>query len=184
MSLPINVTTVYMASNVTTNVTANVTGPQFVGTDLYGALSIVTIFALLIGVVYLYEIRKAYAQSQQILTAADKKELVKNLNASVTAITSTLDKDKKTALSAEDQQSITDLTKLIQCLTDSETTGIIGFTRGQIAISVIFILGVAVILVAFSSSPNPSILSNVLSMLGATLAAVVGFYFGTKKDGQ
>lgn len=170
--------------NVTANVTGNVTGPQFVGNDLYGALAIVLIFAFLIGIVYMYELYKAYAQTQEILTAADKKELVKNLNTAVTAITSTLDKDKKPALSAEDQKSITDITSLIQSLTDSETTGIIGFTRGQIAISVIFILGVAVILIFFSSSQNSTTLSNVLSMLGATLAAVVGFYFGTKKEGQ
>ena len=170
--------------NVSQNLTVNVTGPQFVGNDLVGALFIVLVFALLIGIVYMYELYQAYAQTKIILEPKEKKELIMQLSTNIETITKSLDKEKKPALSAEDQKSITDITALIKSLTDSEATGIIGFTRGQIAISVIFILGAAVILIFFSSSQNPTILSNVLSMLGATLAAVVGFYFGTKKEGQ
>ena len=56
--------------------------------------------------------------------------------------------------------------------------GISGFTRGMIAFTVILILGIATLLVLFATSADSQIVNNIISMLGATLAAVVGFYFG------
>jgi len=56
--------------------------------------------------------------------------------------------------------------------------GISGFTRGMIAFAVILILGIATMLILFATSGDPQLVNNIISMLGATLAAVVGFYFG------
>jgi len=56
--------------------------------------------------------------------------------------------------------------------------GLSGFTRGMIAFAVILILGIATLLILFATSANSEVVNNVISMLGATLAAVVGFYFG------
>ncbi|MGA2917426.1 MAG: hypothetical protein ABSE13_02675 [Methanoregula sp.] len=56
--------------------------------------------------------------------------------------------------------------------------GLSGFTRGMIAFAVILILAIATMLILFATSADSQVVNNIISMLGATLAAVVGFYFG------
>jgi hypothetical protein len=64
--------------------------------------------------------------------------------------------------------------------TASGPPGIAGMSRALMALSVIIILGIAVFhLLAYGQQQeNLTIINNVLSMLGATLAAITGFYFG------
>lgn len=66
----------------------------------------------------------------------------------------------------------------IQEILKQPVTGITGSTRGIIAFAIIFIVGVSVILIMFAKGGDPQIVNNVISMLGATLATIVGFYFG------
>lgn len=151
---------------------------QFNMSDLIGALVVVGLFALFVGGIYVYEIKKAYEFSWRLDDA--------NRSAIVTALTNNLDTLTKKVADNKDVQSadlakISDAITSMQKLLDAEPTGIQGFTRGQIAMTVIFLLGTAVILVIFSLKPDSTILNNVLSMMGATLAAVVGFYFGGEK---
>jgi len=61
--------------------------------------------------------------------------------------------------------------------------GISGMSRSLMAFAVIIILGIALfhLMIYCSNSSNDkitTIISNVLSMLGATLASITGFYFG------
>jgi acetolactate synthase regulatory subunit len=56
--------------------------------------------------------------------------------------------------------------------------GIVSFTRGMIAFAIVFLLGIAVMLIMFATKGDPQIVNNIVSMLGATLAAIAGFYFG------
>ena len=56
--------------------------------------------------------------------------------------------------------------------------GIKGFTRGMIAFAVILIMGISMMLIMFANVGDPQLVNNIISMLAATLAAVVGFYFG------
>jgi hypothetical protein len=58
--------------------------------------------------------------------------------------------------------------------------GIAGMSRSLMAFAVIIILGIAMFhLLTFCKDPESiKIISNVLSMLGATLASITGFYFG------
>jgi len=57
-------------------------------------------------------------------------------------------------------------------------SGIEGSTRGIIAFAIIFTVGVSAMLVMFAKGGDPQIVNNVISMLAATLATIVGFYFG------
>jgi hypothetical protein len=58
--------------------------------------------------------------------------------------------------------------------------GISGMSQSLMAFAVIIILGIAMFhLLAYCKDPDSrKIISNVLSMLGATLASITGFYFG------
>lgn len=60
--------------------------------------------------------------------------------------------------------------------------GIPGLARAMMALTVIFILGVAVFHVLVKGVPggDSSIVNNILSMLAGLLAAITGFYFGGK----
>ena len=60
--------------------------------------------------------------------------------------------------------------------------GIPGLGRSTMALTVILVLGAAIIhlLVIPSELPNREIIGNVLSLLGGALASIVGFYFGGK----
>ena len=61
--------------------------------------------------------------------------------------------------------------------------GIPGLARAMMALTVIVVLGIAVIHLLVEGSPggNSQIINNVLSMLAGLLAAITGFYFGGKK---
>ncbi|MGA9754211.1 MAG: hypothetical protein WBV23_03625 [Desulfobaccales bacterium] len=58
--------------------------------------------------------------------------------------------------------------------------GIAGMSRSLMAFAVIIILGIAMfhLLTFCKDQESMKIISNVLSMLGATLASITGFYFG------
>ena len=58
--------------------------------------------------------------------------------------------------------------------------GIAGMSRSLMAFAVIIILGIAMfhLLTFCKDAESIKIISNVLSMLGATLASITGFYFG------
>lgn len=56
--------------------------------------------------------------------------------------------------------------------------GIAGSTRGIIAYAIIFTVGITVMLVMFATEGDSQIVTNIISMLAATLATIVGFYFG------
>jgi hypothetical protein len=59
--------------------------------------------------------------------------------------------------------------------------GIVGLSRGTMAILVIAILGIALFhLLTTRQNSDSQIISNVISMLGSLIAAIVGFYFGGK----
>ncbi len=144
--------------------------------DLYIALIIIAIFALFVGVIYLYEIKRAY----DLVKGRKTDDVVNALIRSVQDLTEKV-KGQPTITTSD----ITQLSTVIDSLKDlTQATGISGFTRGQISMTVIFILGIAVILVLFAFQADTAIVSNVVSMLGATLAAVVGFYFGEKGSSQ
>jgi len=56
--------------------------------------------------------------------------------------------------------------------------GISGLARTVMALTVIVILGIAVLHLLVQGSENTRIIENVLSMLAGLLAAITGFYFG------
>jgi uncharacterized membrane protein len=65
--------------------------------------------------------------------------------------------------------------------------GIKGLTRGSIALTVIVVLGIAVfhiltvgVVGSASQEANSQIINNVLSLLTGLLAAITGFYFGSR----
>lgn len=58
--------------------------------------------------------------------------------------------------------------------------GISGMSRSLMAFAVIIILGIAVFHLLATKGADSDIVKNVLSMLGATLASITGFYFGGK----
>jgi hypothetical protein len=58
--------------------------------------------------------------------------------------------------------------------------GISGFTRGMIALGIIFVLGISIILIFIAKNGDSQLATNTLSMMETSLAAVVGFYFGGK----
>lgn len=60
--------------------------------------------------------------------------------------------------------------------------GILGLARSVMALTVIVVLGIAVIhiLVEGPRGDNSQIINNILSMLAGLLAAITGFYFGGK----
>jgi hypothetical protein len=57
-------------------------------------------------------------------------------------------------------------------------TGVAGSTRGIIAFAIIFTIGITTMLVMFAKEGDPQLVNNIISMLAATLATIVGFYFG------
>ena len=64
--------------------------------------------------------------------------------------------------------------------------GIPGLARATMALTVIVILGIAVIHILVEGSPegDSQIINNILSMLAGLLAAITGFYFGGKAAGK
>ncbi len=62
-----------------------------------------------------------------------------------------------------------------------------GLTRGLIALTTILILGIALFHLTIFGTPSPDVtpvLNNLLSLLGGLLAAITGFYFGTRSSQQ
>jgi len=78
----------------------------------------------------------------------------------------------------QSEKTIENLFNAVMANLKEPIEGISGFTRGMIAFAVILILGIATLLILFATSADAQIVNNIISMLGATLAAVVGFYFG------
>ena len=58
--------------------------------------------------------------------------------------------------------------------------GIAGFNRGLISFGIIFVLSIAVVMIFVAKNGDPQLANTIMSMMGTTLAAVVGFYFGGK----
>ena len=142
-----------------------------------GGIIVILILALFVGLIYFYEIRQAYKTSH--LGDAQKSQIINSLTTNMDNLVKAATAPG-TTISSDDLTKFKDMLSDVKSLLDEKTTGIEGFTRGQIAITVIFILGAAIILITFSLRSNDTLVTNVLSMLSATLAAVVGFYFGGK----
>jgi fibronectin type III domain protein len=65
--------------------------------------------------------------------------------------------------------------------------GMQGLTRGLIALTTILILGIVLLHLSIFGSPSSDItptLNNLLSLLGGLLAAITGFYFGSRSGQQ
>jgi len=72
----------------------------------------------------------------------------------------------------------TEIKELLVAMDDGPT-GFIGLTRGVIAVTLILILGLAILhLIMFGS--EPTVAERLLTMLAGALTAVIGFYFGSK----
>lgn len=97
--------------------------------------------------------------------------------------TGNLDELKKTVKNwvNEHEPSYSLITSIID-LMKQPVEGISGFTRGMIAIGIIFILGIAIVMILIAENGDRQLVSSVMSMMGTTLAAVVGFYFGGKSS--
>ena len=60
------------------------------------------------------------------------------------------------------------------------STGISGFRRTIIALTVLLIIGIALFILIGSGKDDLDVIGNVLSMLAGIVAAIAGFYFGGK----
>jgi flagellar biosynthesis GTPase FlhF len=60
------------------------------------------------------------------------------------------------------------------------STGISGFRRTIIALTVLLIIGIALFILIDSGKDDLDVIGNVLSMLAGIVAAIAGFYFGGK----
>lgn len=63
---------------------------------------------------------------------------------------------------------------------DQGPTGLLGLTRGIIAVTLILVLGVAVFHLVVFSHKVPDVADKLLMLLAGTLTAITGFYFGSK----
>ncbi len=72
------------------------------------------------------------------------------------------------------------LTTSILDLMKQPVEGIAGFNRGLISFGIIFVLSIAVVMIFVAKNGDPQLANTIMSMMGTTLAAVVGFYFGGK----
>jgi uncharacterized protein involved in tolerance to divalent cations len=150
----------------------NQTSMVFTVEGVLSALACSTLILLIILIPYLYELYCAY----QLARERDKN--------AQTIFESTV-KDFMSRLKM--QGSITDeqLSSLydrvftpIQETMKQPVSGITGSTRGIIAFAIIYTVGVATMLVLFAKSGDSQLVNNVVSMLAATLATIIGFYFG------
>ncbi len=75
--------------------------------------------------------------------------------------------------------NLKELQELVKKISKSPP-GISGLSRATMALTVLMVLGVAMIHILVKGSPkeNSQIVNNVLSMLAGLLAAITGFYFG------
>ena len=111
------------------------------------------LIALFIAIPILYDTKKAYELSQNLI---EQLSNVNNLQVSQ-------DARKEIILDIIDSSQ--------------DPKGVTGTTRRTLALTVLLVLGISVVIIIFASG-DTQITSNIISMLGATLAAVVGFYFG------
>ena len=84
---------------------------------------------------------------------------------------------------AADKLQLSELKELLKEVGISPP-GIPGLARATMALTVIVVLGIAVvhILVGSSSDKDSQIVNNILSMLAGLLSAITGFYFGGKSE--
>jgi len=85
--------------------------------------------------------------------------------------------DTVNALPAEQKKEYID--KILEKSSES-ATGLSGLARSTMAFTVIFLLGIAVMIVMMSGNVDSPVANNILSILAGTLSAVVGFYFGSR----
>jgi hypothetical protein len=75
----------------------------------------------------------------------------------------------------------TDEIKSLLSAMDEGPTGLVGLTRGMIAVTLILVLAFAVFhLIVFTPSEVPDLAEKLLMLLAGTLTAITGFYFGSK----
>jgi hypothetical protein len=159
--------------NFTTTIVTTPTAMVFTPVGvLYAALfSLLILFFILIP--YIIELRSAYAlarkrdeQAQEILKSSIK-DYIDSLKAQNCPLTDEqLDRFYERVFAP------------IQETLKQPVSGVTGSTRGIIAFAVIFIVGISAMLIMFATGGDPQIVNNVISMLAATLATIVGFYFG------
>ncbi|HEY6873212.1 MAG TPA: hypothetical protein VI298_10850 [Geobacteraceae bacterium] len=63
---------------------------------------------------------------------------------------------------------------------DQGPSGLTGLTRGIVTVTIILILGFAVFHLVVFAPTVPHVAEQLLTLLGGTLTAITGFYFGTK----
>lgn len=115
----------------------------------------VVIVALVIGVPWVIDIFMAYIATYKI-----RKLLIEQ--------------------AAKDRLSAAELKEMLKEISKAPG-GIQGLSRASMALSVILVLAIAVFHLLTKEKPtdgDSQVIGNVLSMLGALLAAITGFYFG------
>ena len=63
---------------------------------------------------------------------------------------------------------------------DQGPTGLVGLTRGLIALTLILVLGIAAFHLILFAPKVPDIAEKLLTLLAGTLTAITGFYFGSR----
>ena len=78
----------------------------------------------------------------------------------------------------------TDQVRAILVDMDQGPTGLVGLTRGIVAVTLILLLAVAVFHLVVFAPKVPDIAEKLLMLLAGTLTAITGFYFGTKATSE
>jgi len=139
---------------------------------LYAVIFSMILF-LFILIPYILELRKAYD-----LTRKRDEKAQDLLKSSVTEFMTSM-KAQNSPLNDEQLDRLYDrIFTPVQEILTQPVTAVTGSTRGIIAFAIIFTVGVSVMLIMFAKGGDPQIVNNIITMLGATLATIVGFYFG------
>jgi len=166
-----------MADNIT-YIFSNVTSPtsmEFTPTGVLYAVIFTVLVMLFILIPYIWEIRNSYA------LAKDRDERAQAIMESCIPDFIARLKNQNIPMTDDEIGKICEKVLVpVQETLKQPVVGITGFTRGMIAFAIIFLVGISVMLIMFANKGDPQIVNNVISMLGATLAAIAGFYFGGK----
>jgi hypothetical protein len=166
-----------MVDNIT-YVFTNITSPtnmEFTSTGVLYAVIFTVLVMLFILIPFIWELRNSYA------LAKDRDKRAQAIMESCIPDFISRLKAQNTQMTDEEIGKICDrIVVPVQETLKQPVVGITGFTRGMIAFAIIFLVGISVMLVMFADKGDPQIVNNIISMLGATLAAIAGFYFGGK----
>jgi hypothetical protein len=166
-----------MVDNIT-YVFTNVTSPttmEFTPTGILYAVIFTILMMLFILIPYIWDLRNSYALAKERDERAQSilEKCIPDIIARI--------KSQNNQMTDDEIGKICDkIVVPVQETLKQPVTGITGFTRGMIAMAIIFLIGISVLLIMFANRGDPQIINNIISMLGTTLAAIAGFYFGGK----